>query len=61
MQKISVLQISDIYEGEKENKVWMLWVGLASQVNIIYSEVKMTFEKDEKKKRWRLEEVIAEA
>lgn len=51
MQRISVLLISDTYEGEKENKVWMLWVGLASQVNIIYSEVKMTFEKYKKNKK----------
>lgn len=51
MQRVCVLQISDVYEGENENKAWTLWVGLASQVNIIYSEVKLTFEKDEKKKR----------
>lgn len=51
MQRICVLQISDAYEGEKENKVWMFWVGLASQVNIIYSAVKMTFEKDKRKRR----------
>lgn len=61
IQRICVLQFSDTYEGQKHNKVWIIWVGLASQVNIIYSEVNMTFEKDEKKKRWRLEDVIAEA
>lgn len=60
MQRICVLQISDTYEAEKKNKVWVVWVGLASQVNIIYSEVKMTLGKDEKKKRWRLEDVTAE-